>query len=74
MNDEMKCLRCGGSNLTPSDIQSTGKVYSRPKDASLGLFLATGYPVNGLMCSYCGHLELVVEVKKASPVETGEAQ
>jgi predicted nucleic-acid-binding Zn-ribbon protein len=71
MNDEMKCLRCGGSNLALSDIQSTGKVYSRPKDASLRLFLATGFPVNGLMCPDCGHLELVVDVKKASPVETG---
>ena len=71
MNDEMKCLRCGESNLTLSDMQSTGKLYSRPKNSSLGLFLATGYPVNGLMCPDCGHLELIVEMKKASPVKTG---
>ena len=71
MNEEMKCLRCGESNLTLSNIQSTGKVYSRPKDASLGLYLATGFPINGLMCPDCGHLELVVDVKKASPVGTG---
>ena len=71
MNEEMKCLRCGESNLTLSNMQSTGKIYSRPKDASLGLYLATGYPVNSLMCPDCGHLELVVDVKKVSPVGTG---
>ncbi len=71
MNEEIKCLRCGESNLTLSNLQSTGKIYSRPKDASLGLYLTTGFPVNGLMCPDCGHLELVVDVKKASSVGTG---
>ena len=65
MSEEMKCLRCGNSNLEPSELQSTGLIYSRPKNAKIVTILTTGVPVSGLMCLDCGHIEMVVDAKKA---------
>ena len=65
MSEEKKCLRCGSSNLEPCTLQSTGKIYSRPKNAKLVTVLTTGAPVSGLMCLDCGHVELVVDANKA---------
>ena len=65
MQTEMKCLRCGGKNVETSHLQSTGKIYSRPKQASLLGFLLTGTPVSALTCMDCGHVELLVDTKKA---------
>jgi predicted nucleic-acid-binding Zn-ribbon protein len=68
MNDEKKCLRCGSPNLSPSDVQSTGKIYSRPKDAKLVTVLTTGVPVSANICLDCGHVELVVNADKARKI------
>jgi len=65
MHIEMKCLRCGGTNVKPSDVQSTGKIYSRPKQANFLGILLTGAPVSALTCLDCGHVELLVDAKKA---------
>lgn len=68
MNEEKQCLRCGGTNLQPSDLQSTGKIYSRPKDAKLVTVLTTGVPVSAILCFDCGHVELVVDADKAKSI------
>lgn len=65
MSEEKKCLRCGGTNLAPSNVQSTGKLYSCPKDAKLVSLMTTGAPVSALICLDCGHVELLVDTKKA---------
>lgn len=65
MDNEMKCMRCGGTNVIPSELQSTGKIYSRPKNAKLLTVLTTGAPVSALTCLDCGHLELMVDTEKA---------
>ncbi len=65
MNDEKKCLRCGSSNLSPSEIQSTGRIYSRPRDAKLVTVLTNGVPVSANICLDCGYVELVVNADKA---------
>jgi predicted nucleic-acid-binding Zn-ribbon protein len=64
MSEEIKCLRCGSINLEPSHLQSTGKIYSCPKDAKLITFLTSGTPVDSLACLDCGHVELLVDTKK----------
>lgn len=64
MDEEKKCLRCGGSNLKPSALQSTGKVYVRPKDAKLVTVLTTGVMVDAVVCLDCGHVELVANKDK----------
>ena len=65
MNEEKKCLRCGSTNLSLSDLQSTGKIYSCPKDAKLVSFLTTGAAVNAITCLDCGHVELIVDPERA---------
>ena len=65
MSEEKKCLRCGGTNLENGEFQSTGKIYTRPKNAKLAALLTTGVPVDTIMCYDCGHVELVADTKKA---------
>ena len=64
MSEERTCMKCGGVNLEDGEFQSTGKIYSRPKNAKLVTMLTTGVPVNALLCYDCGHVELVVDPKK----------
>ena len=67
MNNKRKCLRCDSMNLIPSDIQSTGKVYARPKDAKPIAILTSGVPLSANICADCGHTEMVVnpeQIKK----------
>ena len=64
MNEEKKCLRCGGTNLTAGDFQSTGKIYSRPKNAKMSSLLITGVLVSSIICLDCGYLELNVDPNK----------
>ena len=64
MSDEKKCLRCGGTNLVPSELQSTGKMYARPKHAKLSTILTTGVLIRGEVCFDCGHVELLVDAEK----------
>jgi len=68
MSEEKKCLRCGGTNLEAGEFQSTGKIYSRPKNAKFVTVLTTGVPVDTLICYDCGHVELVVDAKKAKSI------
>jgi predicted nucleic-acid-binding Zn-ribbon protein len=65
MDIEMKCLRCGSTNVKPSELQSTGKIYARPKNAKLTTVFTTGAQVRALTCLDCGHVEMLVDTKKA---------
>jgi len=65
MSEEKKCLRCGGTNLKPGAIESTGKIYARPNEAKLDTLLTTGVLVNVNICFDCGYVETVVDVDKA---------
>ncbi len=64
MSEEKKCLRCGGTNLEDGEFQSTGKIYTRPKNAKLATLLTTGVIVDTIMCFDCGHVELVTDTEK----------
>ena len=64
MSEEKKCLKCGGTNVEPGGLQSTGKIYARPNNAKLETVLMTGALVNGNMCFDCGHIEMVAEPEK----------
>ncbi len=65
MSEEKKCLRCGSTNLEDGQFQSTGKIYTRPKNANFVAMLKTGVPVDTIMCYDCGHVELVFNTEKA---------
>jgi predicted nucleic-acid-binding Zn-ribbon protein len=66
MSNEKKCTKCGGTDLTSGEFQSTGKIYFRPKGAKLASILTSGLPVEAEACLNCGHLELVVDPVKAN--------
>ena len=64
MSEEKKCLRCGGTNVKPGALQSTGKIYARPSDAKLETIFTTGALIDVNICFDCGHVEMVVEPGK----------
>jgi len=68
ISEEMKCLRCGSANLKPANFESTGKIYSRPKEAKLVTVLTTGLVVDAILCLDCGHVDLVVDAAKATAI------
>ena len=65
MNGEKKCLRCGGTNLEPGSIQSSGRVCFRPKRAKFISTKVADVSVKAHICIDCGHMELVGDAKKA---------
>ena len=65
MNEKEKCLRCGSTNTKPGNLQSTGKIYIRPKDAKLSAVLKSGVPVDAVICFDCGHIELIINPAEA---------
>ena len=70
MDEQKKCLRCSGTNLEDSCVQSTGKIYNRPNSANLMGLLRTGACVEALTCLDCGHVELLVDIKEAKSFST----
>lgn len=69
---EKKCLRCGGTNLEPGIVQSTGRVYFRPENTKLLTFQTSDVPVRVNICIDCGTLDFVGDVHKAQSL-TGRA-
>ena len=68
MSKEIKCLRCGSDNLKPANFESTGKIYSRPKDARLISVFTTGILVEAILCLDCGHVDLLVDAHKVRAI------
>jgi len=65
MDELRKCLRCGSTNLSEGEFQSTGRIYSRPKHAKFRTVFTTGVLVSSIICFDCGHVELTVDADKA---------
>ena len=62
--DPKKCLRCGGANLEPGWVQSTGKIYFRPDNTKFMTLRTADVEVNGNFCLDCGTVELVGDAEK----------
>jgi len=73
MSDEKKCLRCGGQNLVPCELQSTGKLYARPKHAKFVTIFTTGVLMYADVCFDCGHAEMFVDVDKVKSMMKKES-
>lgn len=64
MNEEKTCLSCGGTNLEPGSLQSSGRLTFRPKEAK---FLTTKFAdvsVKTYICLDCGHIACVGDAEK----------
>ena len=59
-----KCLRCGGTDLEPGWVQSSGKIYFRPDNTKFMTLRTADVEVNGNFCLDCGTVELVGDTEK----------
>jgi hypothetical protein len=73
MTTEKACLRCGGKNLEPGVVQSTGRIHFRATNTKLMTFHTSDIAINANICLDCGTLDLVGDVKKAQSL-TGRAK
>ena len=64
MNEDMKCLRCGGTNLEPGTIQANGRVGFRPKRAKFISAKVADVWIKANICIDCGHMEFIGDAKK----------
>jgi hypothetical protein len=65
MTENNKCNRCESSQLASGWVQSTGKMYFRPKKVNFFSSKTADLSVTGFMCADCGAIELIGDVKKA---------
>ena len=65
MNEEMTCLRCGGTNLEPGSLQSNGKLCFRPKKAKFLTAKFADVLVKAHICLDCGDIACVGDAEKA---------
>ncbi len=74
MSQAKKCMRCGGDELEPGAIQSTGKIYFRPENTKFLTLKTADIRIDGNICLDCGHIELVGDLVKAKDlVKAAEA-
>lgn len=69
MSEELKCLRCGGANMAPGDVQTTGVVRFRPDNTKFWTLQTGDVPVKGFMCTDCGTLAMVGDTEKEKALE-----
>ena len=65
MSDEKKCLKCSSQNIVPCELQSTGKLYARPKHAKLTTIFTTGVLMHADVCFFeivtsCNNVDLTL--------------
>lgn len=65
MSTREQCPYCGGDNLQPGGIQSTGKLYFRPSNAKFFTFETGDVSIRAELCMDCGAIGLVGDVRKA---------
>lgn len=65
MAQEKTCLRCGGTNLEPGFIESTGRIHFRVANTRIMTFQTSDVTIDASICMVCGTLDLVGDVKKA---------
>ena len=73
MAKEKTCLRCGGANLEPGIIQSTGRIHFRATNTKIMTFQTSDVKIDANICMDCGTLDLVGDFKKAHSL-TGRAK
>jgi predicted nucleic-acid-binding Zn-ribbon protein len=61
---ETKCLRCGGTNLEPGALRSTGALHFRPHDAKFLKLKTANVDVDAQLCLDCGTVSLTSDVRK----------
>ena len=72
MNNGIKCLNCGGTNIHSGTLHSTGRSHFRPSDAKFLKLKTANIEVIANMCLDCGYLNLMGDIEKAKQVTDDE--
>jgi hypothetical protein len=72
MDNVLKCLRCGGTNVHTGTLHSTGRVHFRPSDAEFFKLKTANVDVLANMCLDCGSVGLVGDIEKTRKVTDGQ--
>ncbi len=67
-----ECPSCGSWNLEPGKIQSTGRVYFRPKNTKFLSLKTADIEIEGNICTECGYIMLVGDKGKARALVSGK--
>ena len=68
------CPCCGGNQLEPGSIQSTGRLTFRPDNARFLSMKTADVAVTANICTECGHVMLLGNVQKANELVTGRTE
>lgn len=69
-----KCPSCGCENLEPGNLQSTGKIYFRPKNTKFLSLKSPNIEIEGNICTECGCIMLVGNQNQAKSLVTGKEE
>jgi len=64
MNDNTKCLKCGGSNLTLGSVQGNGRSCFRANYVPFFNLRVAEIPLDAKACLDCGFVELITNKEK----------
>jgi ribosomal protein S27AE len=68
MSYENKCARCGGINLEPGHLHTTGRVHFRPSHAKFLTLHTADVELKAEVCTDCGHVQMVADTKKLATI------
>ncbi|MGE4159252.1 MAG: helix-turn-helix domain-containing protein [Planctomycetota bacterium] len=58
------CTHCGHGHMVEGRIQSTGKIYFRPKDTKFLTLKDPNINIEAMVCEACGFMKLVADTAK----------
>jgi predicted nucleic-acid-binding Zn-ribbon protein len=64
MSHQAKCALCGGTNLEPGHLHTTGKVNFRPSHSKFFTLHTADVAISAEVCMDCGHVQLLADIKK----------
>jgi predicted nucleic-acid-binding Zn-ribbon protein len=73
VNAQTKCLSCGGTNLEPGVLRSTGSLHFRPDNAEFLKLKTANADVSAQLCLDCGMIALTADAQKVRSL-TGKKQ
>ena len=71
---ELKCPVCGSEKLEPGNIQSTGRVYFRPKNTKFLNMKTANVEIGGHICTECGYIMFVGNKEKVKALVSGKEE
>ena len=60
------CAICGHSRMVPGRLQDLGRMYFRPARTRFWVLHEAVVPVNAVVCTACGHIEMRADTRKLS--------